>query len=214
MKAAGGGVGEPERTELTPGDDSVLGPRQVPGSDDRRLKLLAVIAHKKPSIAWFHPPLAVIRFSGPEAPALEWPPVAEQRDYSHRTAIEKLGIAEDERLEVAGDVGTDLRRGLKEAVGRGFVRSGELDGAVVCVESIEEAEAALERYRSRLRDSGYLWMVTRKRGLEGHVNQVQLVPLAKRAGLIDNKTCSLDGERSAIRFVVPRALRGAARDAA
>jgi hypothetical protein len=25
--------------------------------------------------------------------------------------------------------------------------------------------------------------------------------------MIDNKTCSLDGERSGIRFVVPRALR-------
>ena len=34
-----------------------------------------------------------------------------------------------------------------------------------------------------------------------------LVPHAKRLGLIDNKTCSIDEERSGIRFVVPRALR-------
>jgi hypothetical protein len=34
-----------------------------------------------------------------------------------------------------------------------------------------------------------------------------LVPHAKRVGLIDNKTCSIDDERSGIRFVVPRALR-------
>jgi hypothetical protein len=33
------------------------------------------------------------------------------------------------------------------------------------------------------------------------------VPGAKRRGLIDNKTCSIDDERSGIRFVVPRALR-------
>jgi hypothetical protein len=78
---------------------------------------------------------------------------------------------------------------------------------VVLVESIEEAEAALRRYRARLRDTGYLWLVTRKRGHEGHVGQMLLVPLAKRLGLIDNKTCSLDDERSGIRFVVPRALR-------
>jgi hypothetical protein len=43
----------------------------------------------------------------------------------------------------------------------------------------------------------------------GYVNQMQLVPIAKRLGLIDNKTCSIDEERSGIRFVVPRALRGA-----
>ena len=35
-----------------------------------------------------------------------------------------------------------------------------------------------------------------------------LVPHAKRLGLIDNKTCSIDEERSGIRFVVPRSLRG------
>ena len=35
-----------------------------------------------------------------------------------------------------------------------------------------------------------------------------LVPCGKQVGLIDNKTCSIDDERSGIRFVVPRALRG------
>jgi hypothetical protein len=35
-----------------------------------------------------------------------------------------------------------------------------------------------------------------------------LVPYAKLLGLIDNKTCSIDEERSGIRFVIPRALRG------
>ena len=142
--------------------------------------------------------------------------MAPDRDYAARTTVQKLGVRPEQRLEVAGDVGTGLRRDLKQAIGRGLVRSGELDGAVVVVESLDEARAALERYRPRLRDSGYLWIVTRKRGHEGYVNQMQLVPLAKRLGLIDNKTCSIDAERSGIRFVVPRALRGtgAARSAA
>jgi hypothetical protein len=34
-----------------------------------------------------------------------------------------------------------------------------------------------------------------------------LVPYAKRLGLIDNKTCSIDDDRSGIRFVIPRTLR-------
>ena len=129
------------------------------------------------------------------------------RDYSDRTTVQKLGVRPDDRVEVAGDVGPGLRREVKEVTGRGLVRSGELDGAVVLVESLEEGEAALDRYRNRLRDTGYLWIVTRKRGLEGYVNQMELVPLARRLGLIDNKTCSIDDERSGIRFVVPRALR-------
>jgi Protein of unknown function (DUF3052) len=131
-----------------------------------------------------------------------------ERDYSHRTPVQKLGVKPGERVEIAGDVGAGLRREVKDVLGRGLVRSGELDGAIVLVESMDEASEALVRYRGRLRDTGYVWMVTRKRGHEGYLNQMSLVPQAKRLGLIDNKTCSIDEERSGIRFVVPRAMRG------
>ena len=133
--------------------------------------------------------------------------VHEERDYSHRTAVQKLGVKPEQRVEVIGDVGSGLRRDVKQAVGRGLVRSGELDGAIVLVESEEAAKEALVRYRARLRDTGYLWVITRKRGHESYLNQMALVPHAKRLGLIDNKTCSIDEQRSGIRFVVPRALR-------
>ena len=128
-------------------------------------------------------------------------------DYSHRSAVQKLGVKPDDRVEVAGDVGAALRRELKEALGRGFVRSGELDGAIVMVESLEEGATALAEYRVRMKDTGYLWILTRKRGHDGYINQMLLVPGAKERGLIDNKTCSIDDARSGIRFVVPRALR-------
>jgi Protein of unknown function (DUF3052) len=137
-----------------------------------------------------------------------------ERDYSHRTTVEKLGVGPAQRVEVAGDVGPGLRRDVKEALGRGLVRSGELDGAIVLVESEDEAREALVRYRARLRDTGYLWMITRKRGHERYLNQMALVPHARRVGLIDNKTCSIDDERSGIRFVVPRTLRGNGRTTA
>ena len=131
----------------------------------------------------------------------------QERDYSHRTAVQKLGVAPDQRVEIAGDVGAGLRRDVKDAIGRGLVRSGKLDGAIVLAESEDEANQLLVRYRARLRDTGYLWIITRKRGHENYLNQMALVPHAKRLGLIDNKTCSIDDERSGIRFVVPRALR-------
>lgn len=135
-------------------------------------------------------------------------------DYSHRSVVQKLGVKPDERVEVVGDVGAGLRRDVKEVLGRGLVRSGELDGAIVMVQSVEEADEVFESYRPRLRDTGYLWLITPKRGQEGYVSQMALVPGGKRHGLIDNKTCSIDEERSGIRFVVPRALRGRAHSAA
>lgn len=128
-------------------------------------------------------------------------------DYQRRTVVQKLGITPGERVEVMGDVGAGLRRDLRESLERGLVSSGELDGAIVLVESVEEGDAAFARYRDRLRDTGYLWLITRKRGHPRYLNQMTLVPGAKRTGLIDNKTCSVDEDRSGIRFVVPRALR-------
>src|SRR5215204_5765433 len=127
--------------------------------------------------------------------------------YSHRTAVQKLGIKPGQRVEVVGDVGPGLRRDVKAALGRGLVKSGELDGAIVSVDSLEDAERVFDAYRPRLRDTGYLWLITRKRGHESYINQMLLVPGAKQRALIDNKTCSIDDERSGIRFVVPRSLR-------
>jgi hypothetical protein len=134
-------------------------------------------------------------------------------DYSHRSAVQKLGVKPDERVEVAGDVGSGLRKDVKDAIGRGLVKAGDLDGAIVLVESIEEAERVFDEYRPRLKDTGYIWMITRKRGHDRYVNQMLLVPGAKKRGLIDNKTCSIDDERSGIRFVVPRSLRKSANGA-
>jgi Protein of unknown function (DUF3052) len=137
-----------------------------------------------------------------------------ERDYSHRSTIQKLGVKPHQRVEITGDVGPGLRADVKDALGRGLVRSGELDGAIVLVESEDGAKEALVRYRSRLRDTGFLWIITRKRGHDKYLNQMSLVPHAKRLGLIDNKTCSIDEDRSGIRFVVPRALRGSGRQTA
>ncbi len=130
-----------------------------------------------------------------------------------RTLVEKLGVRLDDRVEIVGELPAHLRRELRAQIGRGFVRSGELDGAVVAVRSLEEADEALARYRARIRDTGWIWILTRKRGHDDYLNQMTLVPPAKQHGLIDNKTCSIDDEHSAIRFVIPRALRGQAGDA-
>ena len=132
---------------------------------------------------------------------------SKEKDYSRRTTVQKLGVRPGERIEVQGDVGPGLRKDVKDASGRGLVKTGQLDGAIVSVDSLEHAEGLFAAYRARIKDSGYLWLVTRKRGHENYLNQMLLVPFGKHHGLIDNKTCSIDDSRSGIRFVVPRAKR-------
>ena len=69
--------------------------------------------------------------------------MATDTDYSHRTAVQKLGVRRGDRVEVVGDVGPGLRRDVKEVSGRGLVRSGELDGAIVLVMSIDEDRSGI-----------------------------------------------------------------------
>ena len=45
--------------------------------------------------------------------------------------------------------------------------------------SIDEAQGVFATYRGRLKDSGYLWLITRKRGHENYLNQMLLVPFGK-----------------------------------
>ena len=115
------------------------------------------------------------------------------KDYSHRTLVQKLGVKAEERVEVAGDVGTGLRRDVKEAArarARALGRARRRDRAGRVAR--RRARAVFSDYRPRLRDTGYLWVITRKRGHEGYLDQMRLVPYAKTVGLIDNKTCSID----------------------
>ena len=70
--------------------------------------------------------------------------MAQATNYNHRSAVQKLGVKPSERVEITGDVGSGLRRDVKDTLGRGLVRSGELDGAIVAVQSLEEAEEAFE----------------------------------------------------------------------
>ena len=43
--------------------------------------------------------------------------MAANTDYSQRSAVQKLGVKRDQRIEVAGDVGAGVRRDAKEVTG-------------------------------------------------------------------------------------------------
>src|SRR5256885_16931916 len=91
-------------------------------------------------------------------------------DYSHRSVVQKLGVRNDERVEIVGDVGAGLRRDVKDVLGRGLVRSGELDGAIVAVQSLDEAEDVVASHPPRPGDTGDLLLITPNPGQERTAN--------------------------------------------
>jgi hypothetical protein len=121
-----------------------------------------------------------------------------ERDYSHRTLPEKLGMKPGMRIRVAGDIGDELPRSSLRT---------NLDLIIEGAESVDAAEEIFERVRPTLRGDAAVWIVTRKKGHARYVKQGDLIPLAKAFDLVDNKVCSVDADHSAIRFVVPKHLR-------
>lgn len=133
-----------------------------------------------------------------------------ERDYSHRSLADKLGLEPGMRVRVTGDVGATLLAEAAERVGDSLRRRSDLDVAIVGIASVAEGADQLERLRADLPDHGAIWIVTRKKGHPAYVKQEDLMPLGKSLGLVDNKVCAVDADHSAIRFVVPKHLRGPA----
>ncbi len=68
---------------------------------------------------------------------------------------------------------------------------------------------ALEPLRAlagRIRPNGAIWVVSRK-GRAGTLRDVDVIAAARAAGLVDNKVASFSSTHTALRLVIPVALR-------
>jgi hypothetical protein len=60
--------------------------------------------------------------------------------------------------------------------------------------------------RGRIRPAGAIWVVSRK-GRAATLRDVEVMAVAKAAGLVDNKVVSFDADRTALRLVIRLAHR-------
>jgi hypothetical protein len=129
--------------------------------------------------------------------------------------VDKLGIKAGHALrfdEAAWALDDSLRARCLARIGRELAQDGELvDVVLVAADASTDTVAALERWKGRLQPNGGIWLLTPKRGHQGYVDQTTLIPSGMRAGLVDNKICSVSESISAMRFVLrirDRATRG------
>ena len=127
------------------------------------------------------------------------------RDYSHRDVIDKLGIKPGHVVVFsAGSIGLDedLCQRVLERTGRAVAGEGEpVDIVLAMVESVAEAGTVFESWMSRLQPAGAIWLLSRKRGQPEYIDQNRLMEVGLAAGMVDNKTCSVDERTSGMRFV-------------
>jgi DUF3052 family protein len=121
--------------------------------------------------------------------------------------LEKLGVRPGMRVAIIGvdddairpliaELTTDLTDGWPEP---------ETDIVLLAADTPEEL-APLVDLAGRIRQNGAIWVVSRK-GKAATIRDVQVIEAARSARLVDNKVVSFSPTHTALRLVIPRALR-------
>jgi hypothetical protein len=131
-----------------------------------------------------------------------------ERDYSHRTLIEKLGIKREHRLYLHGVRDIAFIKLVTSSVDTAPARSarGRYDIIIAEIDTPKDL-AIIGVLAGHLEPSAGLWVLHPKgKGALPREAEVRATGLA--AGLVDNKICAYSSTHTAMRFVIPRERRG------
>ena len=121
--------------------------------------------------------------------------------------LDKLGVRPGARVAV---LGIDDPGFLEELATRAVVSAAtapEADTDLVFLRADEPTDLGrLGTLRAVIYPAGAIWVVSRK-GRAATLRDVEVIGAAREAGLIDNKVVSFSPTHTALRLVVPRALR-------
>jgi hypothetical protein len=123
--------------------------------------------------------------------------------------IDKLGVKPGARVAIVGkvDPGGSFRALLAERTPD--VTDGDPlpDTDVILLAADSEAElSGLPDLRRRIRPNGAIWVISRK-GRAATIRYADILEAAQASGLVDNKVASFSDTHTALRLVIPVALR-------
>jgi hypothetical protein len=120
------------------------------------------------------------------------------KDYSQTRLPQKLGINEGSRVALQS-----APPGFAEALGVEPRLRGELDVVVLFATRRGELTRAFAPLARRLTPAGGLWIAWPKKtsDLESDLSFETVQGIGLEAGLVDNKSCSIDETWQALRFV-------------
>jgi len=132
-----------------------------------------------------------------------------ERDYSHRSLLDKLGVKPGHRVAVLGVEDAEFLRDLAARVS-GFAKdlvSGS-PGAFDLIFLAAESKPDLLRVKSlagKIQKAGAVWVVYPKG--QSHIREADVFAAGKGAGMTDNKVARFSETHTALRFVIPVARR-------
>jgi hypothetical protein len=121
--------------------------------------------------------------------------------------LDKLGIRPGMRVALIDIDDPEIRPLIAERTSDLTEGWSERDTDIVLLGADEPAALApLEELATRIRPNGAIWVVSRK-GKAATLRDVDVIDAAKSAGLVDNKVASFSPTHTALRLVIPVALR-------
>jgi hypothetical protein len=130
----------------------------------------------------------------------------EEKDFSHRSLIDKLGVKQGDRVSLLGVNEEGFLAQLRAAgadlsAGR---RRKQNDHLFLAVESVRDLAkiGGLESYMAR---DGSAWVVFPKGRKD--LREADVIGSGVAAGLVDNKVVRFSDTHTALRFVIPLARR-------
>jgi hypothetical protein len=128
-----------------------------------------------------------------------------ERDYSHRLLLDKLGVKPGQRIAVLGVQDAAFLKDLAERV-PDFPRDNSRGADLVFLAAEDlKALALMKSLAGAIQKNGAVWVVYPKG--QKHIREIDVINAGKSAGLTDNKVCRFSETHTALRFVVPLAMR-------
>jgi hypothetical protein len=129
-----------------------------------------------------------------------------ERDYSHRLLLDKLGVKPTQKICVLGVEDPAFLNDLTDRTPDFVPKASARESDIVFLAAEElNALTRLKPLREMIAKNGAIWVVYPKG--QRHIREGDVIAAGKAAGLTDNKVCRFSETHTALRLVIPLAMR-------
>jgi hypothetical protein len=129
-----------------------------------------------------------------------------ERDYSHRSLLDKLGVKPGQRVCVLGIADATFLDELAYVVPRALHGKLQKESDIILLGAEDlKSLARVKTLQPHILRNGAIWIVYPKG--QQHIREADVMAAGKSAGFTDNKVCRFSETHTALRFVIPIARR-------
>ena len=129
-----------------------------------------------------------------------------ERDYSHRSLLDKLGVKPEHRIAALGIADENFLCGLAARCGVRFSNRPAHESDLIFYATENKRDLArLKFLEASMKRNGAIWVVYPKG--QTHIRETDVIAAGKAAGFVDNKVIRFSDTHTSLRLVIPLVRR-------